>query len=321
MIGGKLELRVQAVKREAEGISSFEFVRPDGAELPAFTAGAHVDVELPNDVLRQYSLCNDPRERQRYVVAVLRDAVGRGGSIAMHDTIKEGQMVTISEPLNNFPLSGNALKHLLIAGGIGITPVLAMVRDLETRGEDFELHYCTRSPDMTAFMAYLQRDAIKDRVHFHFDGGDPSRGLDVAGLLRPYDLGTHVYCCGPTGLMSAVRDAADHWPMGTVHFEYFSVDPALAAGSGADEAFEVEIESSGEVHQIPVGTTILEALRAAGHDLPSACEEGICGTCITEVASGEIDHRDMVLDDDEQEAGDLMTICCSRARGRLVLKL
>ena len=321
MVGELLQVRVNDVVEEAVDIRSYEFADPQGNDLPPFTAGAHVDVHLSEGLIRQYSLSNDSGERHRYVVAVLHEPDGRGGSAYMHKNVHAGDLITISTPLNNFPLAEDATTHVLIAGGIGITPMLSMVRHLAQQGASYHLHYCARSPEKTAFRELLSAEPFVSNVTFHFDGGDPSQGLDVASLLRPYDLGTHVYCCGPTGLMDAVRNAASHWPTGTVHFEYFSVDPAIAAGSGVDEVFEVEIEDTGEVHQIPTDSTVLEVLRDAGHDLPSACEEGICGTCITEVVSGEIDHRDMVLDDSEREAGDLMTICCSRGKGRLVLKL
>ena len=321
MVGETMQVRVNKIAQEAEDIRSYEFVDPEGRELPPFTAGAHLDVHLPGGLVRQYSLANDPAERHRYVVAVLHEPQGRGGSADLHSHVREDDTLTISHPLNNFPLAQDAAKHLLIAGGIGITPILSMVRELQRRGADYHLHYCTRSPEKTAFADLLATPAFDGRVSFHFDGGDPAKGLDVAALLRPYEIGQHLHCCGPTGLMTAVRDAAAHWPSGSVHFEYFAVDPDLAAGSGIDAPFEVEIESTGAVHQIPAEQTILDVLREAGHDLPSACEEGICGTCITEVARGDLDHRDMVLDDDERAAGDLMTICCSRGKGRIVLKL
>ncbi len=316
-----LKLRVEKVIREAEDICSFEFRDPNGQGLPAFTAGAHIDVHLPGGLVRQFSLCNDPSEGNRYVVAVLNEPAGRGGSTDMHTNVKEGDLIEVSHPLNNFPLSDQARRHILLAGGIGATPILAMVRRLEAKGQDYHLHYCARSQEKTAFHEILSNAPFADKVSFHFDGGDPSKGLDIRAQLRPYGLGDHLYCCGPTGFMGAVRDAASHWPQGTVHFEYFSVDPELASGSGVDAAFEVELESDSSVHQIPADKSILDVLRSAGHDVPSACEEGICGTCITEVVSGDLDHRDMVLDDDEREAGDLMTICCSRGRGRVVLKL
>ena len=317
-----MKLRVSAVRDEAQDIKSYEFVAPDGSELPAFTAGAHLDVHLPGGLVRQYSLANDPGERNRYLVAVLREGTGRGGSTDMHDNVREGDLLEIGGPRNNFPLSDLAQHHLLIAGGIGITPMMAMLRELSGRGAAYSLHYCTRSVEKTAFMGELEAPPFAGNVRFHHDQGDPSKGLDVAALLRPVEAGTHVYCCGPTGLMGAVRAAAEHWPHGTVHFEYFSVDPGALEPHGPDTAFEVEIESSGEIYRVPADKTIMEVLRDNGHDVPSACEEGICGTCLTEVVSGEIDHRDLVLDDDEKEANDLMTVCCSRAKGpRLKLRL
>jgi len=322
MTESKRTLRVSAVRDEAQDIKSFEFAAADGSPLPAFTAGAHLDVHLPGGLVRQYSLANAPGETHRYLVAVLREEKGRGGSCEMHDKVGVGDLIEIGGPLNNFPLAETAAHHLLIAGGIGITPMMAMLRQLSADGADYSLHYCSRSPEKTAFMAELQRPPFADHVTFHHDQGDPSKGLDVAELLRSHREGQHVYCCGPAGLMAAVRAASAHWPKGTVHFEYFSVDETALAPHGPDGAFEVEIESSGEVYQVPADKTLMEVLRENGHDVPSACEEGICGTCLTEVVEGEIDHRDLVLDDDEKAAGDIMTVCCSRAKGgRLKLRL
>ena len=322
MTENRMTLRVSAVREEAQDIKSFEFVAPDGSPLPAFTAGAHLDVHLPSGLVRQYSLANAPGETHRYLVAVLREAKGRGGSCEMHDKVRVGDTLQIGGPLNNFPLHETAARHLLIGGGIGITPMMAMLRHLSAAGADYSLHYCTRSPEKTAFMAELQQPPFAGQVTFHHDQGDPSKGLDVAALLRPHDEGLHVYCCGPAGLMAAVRAASEHWPKGTVHFEYFSVDESAIAPHGPDGPFEVEIESSGEVYRVPADKSVMEVLREHGHDVPSACEEGICGTCLTEVVEGEIDHRDLVLDDDEKAANDIMTVCCSRSKSpRLKLRL
>jgi vanillate O-demethylase ferredoxin subunit len=317
-----MKLRVSAVRDEAQDTRSYEFVDPEGGALPAFTAGSHLDVHLPGGLLRQFSLANDPLERHRYLVAVLCERDGRGGSSDMHDNVRVGDLVEIGGPRNHFPLSDLAEHHLLIAGGIGITPMMAMLRHLNTSGAAYSLHYCTRSEEKTAFMGELQAAPFAGKVQFHHDQGDPSKGLDVAALLGPVQAGTHVYCCGPAGLMGAVRAAAEHWPSGTVHFEYFSVDPDALEPHGLDTAFEVEIESTGEVYKVSAEETIMEVLRANGHDVPSACEEGICGTCLTEVVSGEIEHRDLVLDDEEKAANDIMTVCCSRAKSpRLKLRL
>jgi len=315
-----LDVRVKRVTVEAEDIRSFEFVDPRAKVLPPFTAGAHLDVHLPNGLVRQFSLCNDPREAHRYVVAVLREPGGRGGSACMHDVVREGDEVTITVPRNHFPLHEDARRHLLIAGGIGITPILAMVRRLAALGADYTLQYCTRSPQKTAFRTELTGEPFAGHVRFHHDGGDPAKGLDVRALLAQVETGTHVYCCGPIGLMHAVTDASRHWPLGTVHFEFFATDPSVA--EGPNQGFEVEIASTGAVYQVPPDKTVLEVLRDMGHDVDSSCEEGLCGTCIVDVLEGEPDHRDLVLDDEEKKSNKLMTVCCSRAKSaRLKLDL
>jgi vanillate monooxygenase ferredoxin subunit len=315
-----LDVRVKRIIEEAEDIRSYEFADPRKGALPAFTAGSHLDVHLPNGLVRQYSLCNDPRESHRYVVAVLREPGGRGGSACMHDAVREGDDVTITVPRNHFPLHENAERHLLIAGGIGITPILAMARRLAALGADYTVHYCTRSPEKTAFRAALTEEPFAGHVRFHHDGGDPTKGLDVRALLADVEAGTHVYCCGPIGLMHAVTEASAHWPLGTVHFEFFATDPSVAEEPKA--GFEVEIASTGAVYQVPPDKTILEVLRDRGHDIDSSCEEGLCGTCIVDVLDGEPDHRDLVLDDEEKQSNKLITVCCSRAKSaRLKLDL
>jgi len=313
-VSEQLDVKVNRIAVEAEDIRSFEFVHPEGGELPPFTAGSHLDVHLPNGLVRQYSLCNDPRETHRYVVAVLREPVGRGGSASMHDEVREADRVTITVPRNHFPLHEEAGRHLLIAGGIGITPMLAMARRLAATGADFRLHYCTRSAEKTAFLEVLQAPPFAERVTFHHDGGDPSKGLDVTALLAEVEEGTHVYCCGPTGLMHAVQEASVHWPLGRVHFEFFAADPDVPEEPST--AFEVEIASSGDVYQVPPDKSILDVLLENGHDIDSSCEEGLCGTCIVDVLEGEPDHRDFVLDDEEKESNQLITVCCSRAKSR-----
>jgi vanillate O-demethylase ferredoxin subunit len=272
----QLEVRVKMVKVEAEDIRAYELVHPEGNDLPAFSAGAHVDVHLANDLVRQYSLCNDPRETHRYLLGVLHEPDGRGGSAAMYNGVRAGDQITITVPRNNFPLAEGARRYLLIAGGIGITPMLAMVHDLAARGADYTLHYCTRSPQKTAFMAQLRTPQFGGHVVFHHDGGDPANGLDVKALLAQVEDGTHLYCCGPAGLMNAVKEASEHWPTGTVHFEYFSTDTAVS--DQPNTAFEVEIASSGEVYAIPPDKTILDVLLENGHDVDSSCEEGLCGS-------------------------------------------
>jgi vanillate O-demethylase ferredoxin subunit len=312
-----LQVRVCRITLEAAGINSYELVDPNGRDLPPFTAGAHVDAHLPGGIVRQYSLCNPPSERHRYVVAVLNEIAGRGGSRAMHEQVRAGDLLTVSEPRNNFPLREEAKRHVLIAGGIGATPLLAMVHRLTAVGAAFDLHYCTRMADKTAFRGVLALVAGA-RVHYHHDGGDPSRGLDVAKLLWTHEMGTHLYCCGPAGLMAAVKAASAHWPAGSVHFEFFAPPPAAPAGqAGADAAFEVRLASSGESFIVPPDKSILQALREHGRDADSSCEAGTCGTCMTGYLEGEPDHRDFVLDDDQRRQN--LMICVSRSKSAVLV--
>lgn len=322
MTSQSLEVRIARIVQEAEGIKLFELVDPEGGQLPPFTAGAHVIVQLGQGLDRQYSLANDPQERHRYVIGVLRDPASRGGSIHMHEALAEGQTITISTPQNHFPLAADGKRHLLIAGGIGITPMRAMVHALSRSGADFHLYYCTRSPEMTAFRADLEQNASAGQVTFVHDGGDPSKGLDAAKLLAEHSDGLHAYVCGPPGLIKGVREAASHWPSGTVHFEIFSAEATEELHQEGDSSFQVEIASSGQVFEIPADKTILEVLLANDIDVPRLCEEGYCGSCLTDVLEGEPDHRDVVLTEDEQASNEMMTVCCSRAKtGRLKLDL
>ena len=311
-----MKVRINAITVEAEGIKSFEFVDPNGADLPAFEAGAHLDIVAPGDFPRQYSLSNDPSETHRYVVSILREEAGRGGSKAMHDQLSEGDLVDITVPTNHFPLSEDADHHLLIAGGIGITPMLAMARFLSRTGQNWTLHYATRTAENMAFKDLLSNAPYGDHVSFYHDGGDPSKGINLKALLGEHQDGTHVYCCGPTGLMLAVQAATEHWPAGTAHFEFFSADGLDTGPREDDESFEIEIASTGDVHKVGKDETILDVLNKNGQNIPFMCSEGICGTCIVDVLEGEPDHRDMVLDDDEKESNELITVCCSRSKSK-----
>lgn len=309
---GLRPLRVAAKRMLTPDICLFELVDPTGADLPPFTAGAHVTVATPSGARRTYSLAGDPEERQRWLLGVKAERGGRGGSASLVDGVAEGDTLPVSTPVNDFPL-GPAPSYLLIAGGIGITPVMAMVRHLARAGADWRLVYCTRSPELTAFRDDLA--AFGDRVTVHHDGGDPARIYDFWPLFEKPGK-THVYCCGPRPLMDEVRDMTGHWPAAAIHFEDFASD--VAAARPDDTAFTVRRAATGETVEIPAGATILETLRAHGHDLASSCESGTCGTCKTRLVEGEADHRDMVLTDDER--GDHIMICVSRARsGTLVL--
>ncbi|MBU8896687.1 oxidoreductase [Corallococcus sp. H22C18031201] len=324
MTGITLRVRVARITREAEGIQSYELVAADGGALPAFEAGAHVDVTVPGmeAALRPYSLCNDPAETHRYVIAVQRDDVGRGGSRAMHERVHEGDTLEVSEPRNDFPLLF-AKSYVLIAGGIGVTPLLSMARALQRTGAQWLMHYCTRSPERTAFLELLSSPSFAGNVHVHHDGGDPSQGLPVCDVLATRGPGTRLYCCGPVGLMKAAREAATlhKWPWEKVHFESFTAEGIGAASGHEEQDFEVVIRSTGQVVRVPAGQSVLNVLRAHGLTVPSDCEAGSCGTCLTRVCEGTPEHRDtffggMSADDSR------MLVCVSRARSRrLVLDL
>jgi vanillate O-demethylase ferredoxin subunit len=314
-----MTLRVKVVRkrREAEGIASFELAREDGGALPAFSAGSHIDVEVPGGATRQYSLCNDSLESHRYRIAVLRDAASRGGSVGMHDNVNEGDVLTISEPRNHFPLV-HARRTLLFAGGIGVTPLLCMAQRLAAIGADFTMHYATRSPARTAFRDEIAASPFADRVVFHLDDGPDAQKLDVAAALGTPDAGTHVYVCGPAGFIDHVvqqAKAAGHAP-DHIHLEYFGAVPQDTSG---DRAFEVKIASTGRTYTIPADQTVVHALQAHGVDILTSCEEGVCGTCLTRVLEGECDHRDHYLTDEEKARHDQFTPCCSRARSATLI--
>ncbi len=310
-------LRVARAARIAEDIHCFDLVAPDGAPLPEFTAGAHLKVRTPNGLVRRYSLCSDPGDTSAYAIAVKREAAGQGGSAAMCDQMREGDLLPCTAPHNDFPLKGRPTGHVFIAGGIGITPIMAMIAEVEAAGgPPWKLYYLTRSPAHTAFRDDLR--AFGSKVVIHHDGGDPDKAFDLWPVLEQAK-GRHVHCCGPRGLMQAVRDMTGHWPSSAVHFEDFG---GAAKPRADDAAFRVRLAKSGGVVDVPAGTTILDALRAAGHAVPSSCETGTCGTCRTRLVAGEADHRDLVLMEHEQAA--FIMPCVSRAAAgcdELVLEL
>jgi len=312
MSANSLTVRVARKSAETAEICSFELSDPNGGELPPFSAGAHIDVHLPGGITRQYSLCNAPSERSRYRIAVLREPVSRGGSRAMHDEVQQGDLLQIGMPRNLFALDESAARHVLLAGGIGITPLLCMAQRLAAIGADFELHYCARSLGRMAFHEQLSQAAYADRVHLHLDDGAPGQKLDMAAACTPA-AGAHLYVCGPKGFMDAVLQAAHarDWPRDGLHHEFFAADPAPAGGDGE---FSVKLASSGQMVKVPAGCSVTHALAQAGVDVPVACEQGICGTCLTRVLEGQPDHRDLFLSPEEQASNAQFTPCCSRAK-------
>lgn len=316
-----LQVRVRSVSFEAEGILSFELVpMPPLRELPAFTAGAHIDLLLPNGLTRSYSLLNAPQERHRYVIGVNKDGASRGGSRFMHETLRAGETLSIHPPRNNFPLDEGAARSVFIAGGIGITPMLSMIARARALGMPWQLHYAARTRRHAAFI-----DLLKDwehepeaAVNLVFDQEPGAAMLDIAAIVRDLPEDAHVYCCGPLPMLDAFERASARLAPARVHREYFAAKEAAATGGG----FTVELARSGKCIQVRPGQTILDSLIDAGVEPPYSCREGVCGTCEVRVLEGLPDHRDLVLSADEQAANNRMMVCCSGAKSaRLLLDL
>jgi len=305
---------VHEISDPAEGIRGFKLISDTGAPLVGFTCGAHIDVTLPNGLTRQYSLVNRADE-DHYFICVNRDAASRGGSAFMHDAVKPGDILEISEPRNNFPLVEDAAMSILIAGGIGITPIFAMVARLAELGRPWRLYHCTRSHARTPFakeLRALAEQSSGELVHVH-DGIPGIRPLEVAEVVEAAPPGTHFYCCGPEPLMNAFAKATQSLPAERVHTEHFS---GVALDTSDDADFEVICARSNKRLSVPKGTSILAALEAAGLSPLCSCREGICGTCETTVLAGEPDHRDAVLSPAERASNATMMICVSRAQGK-----
>jgi vanillate O-demethylase ferredoxin subunit len=315
-----LEVRVKRISYEAEGINSYDLVSPTGGDLAPFTAGSHVDLHLSNGMVRSYSLVNDQRERHRYVIAVNKDAAGRGGSRFVHDNMRVGDTIQVSYPRNNFALHEGAELSVLIAGGIGITPLFSMVRQLETLGRPWELFYAARTRSAAAFLDNLNalRPDVGRNLHLDFDDKRSGRVFDLAAIVKNAPACTHLYCCGPLPMLEAFEAATADCPTDHVHVEYFQAREARAIAGG----FEVRLARSNRTIAVEAGKTILDALLDAGIAANHACAEGVCGTCETRVIDGTPDHRDQFLSKDEQAANKSIMICCSGAKCRtLVLDL
>jgi ferredoxin-NADP reductase len=313
MATSPLKLKIAKRIEEPGSILRLRLVAASGAVLPAFEAGAHLDLHLldgPLDLWRQYSLCSDPAEQGYYEIGVLLDPKSRGGSKAVHRLAQVGTEFEVEGPRNHFPLDETATKSVLLGGGIGVTPMLAMAQRLHALGRDFVLHFCTRSSDVTAFKAVISEAPWASKVVFHFDDQPPEQRLDLARDLPAPSKDVHLYVCGPQGFMDWMintAEAAGH-AKANVHREYFSADIDQSGGG-----FDVVAKRSGVTVRVEAGNTIAKALALAGVKIEVKCEEGVCGTCVTDVLDGVPDHRDMFLTDEEREEGTMICACCSRA--------
>lgn len=308
-------VRLSAIRYAAKDIHLFEFEAVDGRLLPAATAGAHIDIAMPGGLVRQYSLvCSEPAA-STYTVAIKRDPNSRGGSAYMHDVARVGMELEVSAPRNHFPLVEDAPHTVLIAGGIGITPIWAMAQRLEELGRSWELHFACRARNEAAF---LDRLADRANVRFHADVDYDGMPMDLAAIIRDAARDAHFYCCGPKPMLAVFEQVTAAIPSARVHVEYFAAKHEAALAGG----FTVELARSGVVLKVPAGATILDVLREAGHDVAFACEQGLCGECETRVLGGVPDHRDSILNDQERAENQTMMICCSGAKSdRLILDI
>ena len=315
----QIEVFVKSVVRAAEGINVWEFCRLDSEKLPSFSAGAHIDLRLHNGLVRSYSLCNEQEERDRYEVAISKDAGSRGGSRFIHETLKIGDKIFISPPRNNFCLVEDARHVAFIAGGIGITPLWSMIQRLEKIGRSWEIHYSARNRHMCAFRGQLEALELRKpgRVHFNFDQEPGGEIMNLKALVRTFANETHLYCCGPTVMLDAFVSAANEisYPATHIHVEYFRAKEVAAAEGG----FTVMLARSGKRFEVHAGETILQTLLDNNIDVPYACTEGVCGTCEVNVLEGTPDHRDAVLSPDERASNKTLMVCCSGSKSKLLV--
>lgn len=312
--GEPLKCRLVAVEYAARDTNAYSFARLDGGPLPAATAGSHITLHLPNGMERQYSLLRGEPAPDRYWIAVKRDPASRGGSAFVHEKLRVGEVLTVEAPRNNFPVDETAVHSVLIAGGIGVTPMVAMARRLQSLGRSFEVHYAARAREEAAFVHEL---VAAGSLALHLDEQE-GRVFDMAAAVAAAPQDAHLYCCGPNPMLAAFEAATAGRPPACIHVEYFSAREAPDTKGG----YVVELARSGRSFEIPPGETILDVLRKAGVDVASSCEEGVCGACETRVVAGVPDHRDVILSPEERAENATMFICCSGAKSdRLVLDL
>ncbi|MFL6796652.1 MAG: PDR/VanB family oxidoreductase [Xanthobacteraceae bacterium] len=312
---GLIEVRLTAILYAARDTNIYELTALGGISLPSYQPGAHIDVHLPNGLIRQYSLIDPDGGGTSYRIAVKRDPASRGGSRCMHDELRVGRSLEISAPRNNFALIEDAPHVLLLAGGIGITPIWCMVQRLAKLGRSWTLYYASRS---RVDMAFLQTLETMAGSQFHFDDENAGNVLDVAGIIAQTPRDAHLYCCGPTPMLTAFEKATGDWPRAQIHVEYFTPRQETDKTGG----FIVELARSGKEFVIPEGETILQVLLDAGVDVDYSCELGICGACEQRVLAGIPEHRDAILTEEEQASNSKVMICCAGCKTeRLVLDL
>ncbi|MCO4784669.1 MAG: oxidoreductase [Marinomonas atlantica] len=309
-----LDLIVSHILKEAEDVIRLTLVEQDGGTLPSYKAGAHIELQLPSGLLRQYSLCRLPTTGKEFEVAVLRDPNSRGGSAEIH-RLKKGDKLKAKPPENHFPLSNSRLPALLMAAGIGVTPLIPMAQKLSQSGAEFLFHYSAKNAHQAAFYSTLKNASFSDKVEFHFTKKQGER-VDIQALLASLPDKRNIYVCGPNDFIHTVLDTARSlgWPEEKLHYEFFKGVTSPEVDIAPRETFQIKVASSGEVFDVEEGLSITQTLEINGIDIPISCEEGWCGTCMTRVVEGIPDHRDTFLSNDERASSDLIMPCCSRSR-------
>jgi vanillate O-demethylase ferredoxin subunit len=302
---------------EAHNIVSFELVDPEGAELPAFSAGSHIDVTIPGGFMRQYSLCNAQSERNRYVIGVWRDANSRGGSKAMHEAVNVGDTLQVGQPRNRFEVPSGTKRALLLARGVGVTPILSIADHLKARGIPFELHYVYALMSPGSFDSMIKASSFAEDTKHYYEVSEQNQLLKPADLLAGQPEGTQLFICGADWWQDPIIKVATDkgWPDECIHVERFT---AKLAAPVLDKVFDVKIASTDKVYKIPGDKTLAAALEEKGVKIPTSCEQGVCGTCKVKVLEGEVDHRDKRLKPEEKAEG-LMLACVSRAKGNMLV--
>lgn len=306
--------RIIAIRYEATDVLSFVLKPIDPARISPVDPGSHIDVHLPNGMDRSYSLSNNSGDERSYRLTVARDLKSRGGSTYMHDGMRVGQIVNISGPRNNFVLAEDAPLTVFVAGGIGVTPFIPMMVRLNVCSRKWRIHYSVRTRDRAALLQEIEQLAAvgHGEVLPNFDGEPDGVMLDLKALIAGVPAGTHLYCCGPTGMLNAFREGCDSASIDSarIHFEYFQSEAVSATEGG----FVVVLQKSGKSVTVAPGQTILQALTSIGVTVPFSCMEGMCGACETRIVAGIADHRDMILSDRERADNKSMMVCCSGSK-------